>query len=89
MATKESDRAREVIFAAVENQIRRNDPPETKETLDRLIQTGQSRENALRLIAAVLANEMYEVMKSKRQFDNARYVANLAGLPSLPWAPQQ
>jgi hypothetical protein len=85
MATKESNRAREVILGAVENQIRKNDPHETKETLDRLIQSGQSREEALRLIAGVLANEMFEVMKSKSHFDNARYVANLARLPNLPW----
>ena len=85
MATKGSDRAREVIFEAVENQIRKNDPPETKETLDRLVQSGQSREEALRLIAGVLANEMFEVMKSKRRYDNARYVANLARLSSVPW----
>jgi hypothetical protein len=85
MATKRSDRAREVILEAVENQIRKNDPPETKETLDRLIHSGQSREEALRLIAGVLANEMFEVMKNKRQYDNARYVANLARLPNPPW----
>jgi peroxiredoxin family protein len=85
MATKESNRAREVILKAVENQIRKNDPPETKETLNRLIQSGQSREESLRLIACVLANEMFEVMKSKTHYDNARYVANLARLPNLPW----
>lgn len=85
MATKESNRAREVILEAVENQIRKNDPIEAKETLDRLIQSGQSREEALRLIAGVLANEMFNVMKSKSHFDNARYVANLARLPKLPW----
>jgi hypothetical protein len=88
MAAKESDRARGVIFEAVENQIRKNDPPETKETLDRLMQSGQSREGALRLIAGVLANEMFEVMKSKRHYDNARYVANLARLPKLPWGEE-
>ena len=85
MATKGSDRTREVIFEVVENQIRKNDPPETKETLDRLVQSGQSREEALRLIAGVLANEMFEVMKSKRRYDNTRYVANLARLPNVPW----
>ncbi len=85
MASNESNRAREVILEAVENQIRRNDPREAKETLDRLIQAGQTREEALRLIAGVLANEMFEVMKSKSNFDNARYVANLARLPKLPW----
>jgi hypothetical protein len=85
MAAKESNRAREVILKAVENQIRKNDPPETKETLNRLIQSGQSREEALRLIAGVLANEMFEVMKSRTHYDNARYVANLGRLPNLPW----
>ena len=84
MATKGPNRAREVIIGAVENQIRKNDPPEAKETLARLIQSGQSREDALRLIAGVLANEMFEVMKNKAHFDNARYVANLARLPELP-----
>ncbi len=85
MATKESNRALEVILEAVENQIRKSDPLETGETLDRLIQSGKSREEALRLIAGVLAHEMFEVMKNKSHFDNARYVANLAGLPNLPW----
>ena len=84
MAAKEPNRVREVILDAVENQIRKNDPPETKDTLDRLIQSGQSREDALRLIAGVLASEMFEVMKSKSHFDNARYAANLARLPNLP-----
>jgi len=27
---------------------------------------------------------MFEVMKSKSHFDNARYAANLARLPNLP-----
>ncbi len=85
MATKGSNRTRELIVEAVENQIRKNDPLEARETLDRLIQSGQSREEALRLIAGVLANEMFEVMKSKSHFDNARYVANLERLPKLPW----
>ncbi len=85
MATKGSNRTRELIVEAVENQIRKNDPLEARETLDRLIQSGQSREAALRLIAGVLANEMFEVMKSKTHFNNARYVANLERLPKPPW----
>ena len=84
MATKGSNRARELIVEAVENQIRKNDPLEARETLDRLIQSGQSREEALRPIAGVLANEMFEVMQSKSHFHNARYVANLERLPKLP-----
>ena len=88
MATNESNRAGKVILEAVENQIRKNDPREAKETLDRLIQSGKSREEALRLIAGVLANEMFEVMKNKSHFDNTRYAANLARLPNLPWGKE-
>lgn len=84
MTTKESSRAQAVILDAVENQIRKNDPRETKETLDRLIQSGHSREEALRLISGALASEMLEAMKGKGRFDNARYVANLARLSNLP-----
>jgi hypothetical protein len=83
MASKEPSRVQQVILAAVENQIRKNDPLETGETLERLIQSGLSREEALRLIAGVLAGEMFEAMKGKGQFDNARYAANLARLPKL------
>ena len=84
MATEESNRVRQTILDAVDNQIRKNDPPETKDTLDRLLQSGQSREDVLRLIAGVLAGEMFEAMKSKSHFDSARYAANLARLPNLP-----
>lgn len=83
--TGDRERARAVIFEVIETQVRNNDPPETRQTLDRLIGAGHSRAEAKRLIACVLATELFDVMKSEKPYNNARYVANLERLPELPW----
>jgi len=46
---------------------------------------GHSQSEARRLIAAVVASEILEVLKRKRPYDRARYVAALARLPEMPW----
>jgi hypothetical protein len=76
---------RATLIEVIENQLRANDPPETRETLDRLKKEGHTYEEAMKLIACVLVNEIYDVMKSQTPHDNARYVANLKRLPELPW----
>jgi hypothetical protein len=76
---------RQTILEVVENQLRDGDPPETAATLERLIKEGQSREAAVELIAAVLAAEIFNVMKTKKPYDNARYVGRLKQLPDMPW----
>ena len=77
--------ARAALFEVIENQLRANDPPETRETLDRLMKGGHTREEAMNLIACALVSEIYDVMKSHAPYDNARYVATLKRLPELPW----
>lgn len=84
MAPGDPERARAAFFEVIENQIRNNDPPETRQTLDRLVGSGHSRAEARRLIACVLAIELFDIMKSEKPYDNARYVANLKRLPDLP-----
>jgi hypothetical protein len=76
---------RRAILEVVHNQLRDNSPPETRTTLDRLLAEGHSREEALRLIACVVSNEIFDVLKSSRPYDNARFVAALQALPRLPW----
>lgn len=76
---------REGVLEAVETQIRENDPPEAGETLQRLMKEGQSRDEAIRLIACVLMDEMFHIMEQQRDFDRARYVSGLSRLPRLPW----
>jgi hypothetical protein len=76
---------RAALFEAIENQLRSNVPPETRETLDRLMSEGHTREEAMKLIGCALTSEIYDVLKTQTPYDNARYVANLKRLPELPW----
>jgi len=81
----EGQLAGEGVIEAVENQIRDNDPPETRITLDRLMSLGESRNNAMRYIGAVMAQEMFEILRSKKPYNEDRYIANLKNLPELPF----
>lgn len=77
------------MLEVIENQIRSNDPPETALTLKRLMSEGHSREDAMKYIARVLANELFGIMKSEAQYDSAQYIANLKRLPRLPWEERE
>lgn len=68
------------ILEVVDNQIRDNDPKCTKETLEKLISMGYIEEKAKEMIAAVLLEELYYVMKDKESFDEERYSNNLSKL---------
>jgi len=75
----------QAILDVVENQIRENDPPETRTTLERLLSMGRERSEAVRLIACVVGNEMFYVLKHQEPFNQKRFVANLNKLPAMPW----
>lgn len=74
---------RDAFMEVVVNQLETGDPPETKATLDRLMADGNSRGEAMQLIAAVARKEMQEMMSEGRAFDNVRYAKLLAKLPKL------
>jgi hypothetical protein len=76
---------RRAILEVVHNQLRDGTPPETAATLERLVREGHAREQAIELIGAVVASEIYGVLKEGRAYDRARYVAALRSLPHLPW----
>ena len=76
--------AGEAIRQAVDNQLRDNDPPETRQTFERLIVEGHKEEAARELIAVVMAGEIFEIMKLGREFDLSGYVEALRRLPALP-----
>jgi hypothetical protein len=73
------------IIEVVDNQLRTNDPPETRSTLDRLVAEGHSEKAAKELITCAVTSEIFDVMKSKKEFDLQRYVDALNKLPQLPW----
>jgi hypothetical protein len=81
---KENPMLRETILQVVENQLRGNNPPETKETFNRLLKDGVSENEAKRLIGCVVASEIFEVLKRREPFDLKRFVDALNRLPEIP-----
>ena len=77
--------AGEAIVEVIENQLRDNEPPETKVTLDKLMAMGESRENAIRYIASALSVEIFEALKNSTSYNEERYIKNLKALPELPY----
>jgi len=77
------------ILEVLDNQLRDHDPPETGQTLERLIESGIDRAEARRLIACVIAAEIVAVMKTGRGFDRERFVARLHDLPAMPWDAEE
>lgn len=67
----------------VERQLRENKPVEVGMTLDRLKNQGFSEQEAKRLIAQCVAQEMYHVMESDTPYNEIRYVEMLHQLPNL------
>jgi len=72
------------VLEVVENQIRDNDPPETKQTYDRLVQEGHSAADAKRLIGYVVASEIFDILKKQQEFNLQRFVQALKNLPDVP-----
>ncbi len=82
---KTNPRMKKIILEVVDNQLKANEPPETRSTLNRLIEEGYSEKDAKELIACVVTSEIFGVMKNKEEFDHQRYVDALNKLPQLPW----
>ena len=72
---------KEALFEAIQNQIDNDNPKETKVTYDRLVREGHTHHEAMRLIAFVLVNEMNDMLKANRPFNDARYIKALKALP--------
>ena len=72
------------IIEVVDNQIKSLDPPETKETYDRLLEMGHSEEKAKELIGVVVSAEIFDIIKKKEPFNKERFVKALNKLPDLP-----
>ena len=47
------------ILEVVENQIREDDPPDTRQTLERLVAAGYSRKQAIEMIGSTVVEEIW------------------------------
>ena len=74
------------FLAVVEEQLSKNDPPETTATFHRLIHQGYSEEQAKTLISACVSAELIDAIGTGVIANHTRYIQNLQRLPELPEA---
>jgi hypothetical protein len=72
------------VLEIVDTQLRDRTPPETRQTFDRLIAAGYTPEGARQLLAHVVVREIFAVMARGESYNQARFVAGLRRLPTLP-----
>ena len=80
-----NEKLRDEIFKIIENQMRINNPPETKMTYNRLLKLGYNKFQVKQLIGQCVAVEIFDVLKHQQQFNETRYINNLKKLPKEPF----
>jgi Domain of unknown function (DUF1841) len=70
-----------VVLEVVENQLRENNPPETRQTFERLLATGYSRQEAIEMIGSAVVGEIWAVLKENKPYDAVRFKAALEKVP--------
>ncbi|GBL58727.1 hypothetical protein SAMN05216577_12618 [Pseudomonas citronellolis] len=76
--------AAETLIQAIENQIESGEPAAARAVLNKLTLVGYEREEALEMMALVLAHEIQAMLAEERAFDGAWYEQALRALPQLP-----
>ena len=79
-----AQRLQHAIATVIRQQLAADDPPETRLTLQRLMDEGLSEAEALRLIGHIVVREVLMVLQEGRTFDRAQYIRRLRQLPTLP-----
>ena len=69
------------VLKVVNNQLRMNDPKCTRITFERLVASGYSEKEAKDMIGAVLLEDIFYILKDKRNFNEAKYAKKLNSLP--------
>ena len=72
------------LMEMVSRQIADNDPPETRETFERLLAEGYSPEYVRRMIGLLIARGLTRGMLQGRPFDEKDFIENLRRLPEIP-----
>jgi len=68
------------ILEIVDNQLKMNEPPCTKQTYERLIESGYTEKEAKEMIGAVVLEDIYYILKDKKKFDEKKYKEKLNAL---------
>jgi len=83
--TQQNERLQRALLQVIEQQLIDGKPAETRATKQRLLDAGYTEDQAMNLIAHVVAAEIFDVMARGRKYEEARYIAALQALPALPW----
>lgn len=78
-----SEKIRAAIFEVVKNQMRAGDPPEARESYERLLAEGYSEEEVMKYLGSVVATEIFEVLEKGRSYNHENYIKSLKALPDL------
>lgn len=70
-------RLKKSILEVVDNQLKANDPPCTKDTYEKLVAAGYSKSEAKEKIGAIVLTEIYDILKKGQAFDEERYKISL------------
>ena len=76
------------MHQVVANQLLADDPPETWQTVQRLAGLGYDWHNIVHMIAALITEDVYWVLREHRQPDPVAYARRLSELPG-EWPPPE
>ncbi len=65
------------IMEVVDNQLKANDPPCTRDTYEKLLNAGYSKSEAKDKIGAVVLTEIYDILKEGQSFDEKKFKNSL------------
>ena len=76
------------LHQIVANQLLADDPPETWQAVQRLAGLGYDWHNIMHMIAAVVSDDLYQMLNERRRFDRDDYTRRLSELPG-GWPPPE
>lgn len=79
-----NQRLRNLFLQVVDDQLAQNEPPEVKQTFDRLKKMGYSTLDTKIYFTQCIALEMFRIMKHGEEYNEVRYKHNLKALPNEP-----
>jgi hypothetical protein len=77
------------IHQIIANQVANRDPSQTAETLEALMQAGYTRHEAIHAIGGILAEEIFEILRDKRPFNETGYIQALRDLAEADTRPRK
>lgn len=76
-----TEKIQQTLTRFIEKQIQLNDPPETKQAIQRLQDLGYSKEESFEFVARLVSEEVTTILSGENKFDMERYKKALNQLP--------